>query len=210
MRLSTAIFSILAVAPSVLSSVIIPGYITEGLWIGVPIDDDGGSGNFTGNYTWSQVPNIPEHLLRRQACRLAGEDDSSVAAPVLDASAVSRRDTTGCTGRGLDPFEYTRSYELAHVSDTYTFPFLSLPDVYKDTCSLGINIPARAISVWPVCRTFWFNCNWRYSSYRCNPNDLVITIHSTQYRCGQFGSGWDYLSVPDISWGVEHVGFGVC
>jgi hypothetical protein len=39
---------------------------------------------------------------------------------------------------------------------------------------------------------------------------MTIAYNSITYACGTWSTGWDYLSVPNVTPGVERVGYGVC
>jgi len=39
---------------------------------------------------------------------------------------------------------------------------------------------------------------------------MTITLNSVQFRCGDTGTGFDYLSVPNVSFGVDSIFTNIC
>lgn len=71
-------------------------------------------------------------------------------------------------------------------------------------------VPARNVYMWYAKSAFWFVCNYQYRAYNCSQKDMEISLHRLRDHCGEDRSGFDFLSKPGVSWGVENIGHTVC
>ncbi|KAK4444023.1 hypothetical protein QBC34DRAFT_475983 [Podospora aff. communis PSN243] len=109
-----------------------------------------------------------------------------------------RGDQTGC------PWDGTRHIN-ADASD------VAYNNFKQSTLTQTAILPSRSIFVVVQDMTFWYACNYhREGVYLITPVDLGIALASITYRCGRGLAGWDHLRGPDVTLGVESVGFGVC
>ncbi|KAF6810536.1 hypothetical protein CPLU01_15286 [Colletotrichum plurivorum] len=184
-----AVFAIFALA-SVALGLALPA-LEDGIWVAQFHDGTG------EDPTWIKLADIPpDHLIRRDSGGSAARSVEPFMEPSVEdrsvGSSVEKRDQTGCTGRTADPVYYA-------------FAFQTL----WNQCANGI-FPSHSITVVTVGNVFWYVCNYNNANYGCNQNDMTITLHSVEYSCGKGVTGWDHLDAPNVTWGVELVGAGVC
>ncbi|KAK5659743.1 hypothetical protein OQA88_954 [Cercophora sp. LCS_1] len=191
------LFAALSLLLAPVQGIVVPRDLGDGFFTGIV--------NSTGGITWTKEGDLPAALQRRVD---AGEFKASQTRPnctdtylptnssLTPTPGLSKRDEVGCTGRRV-LWGHTDIYES----------FKAI--VYQRRCST-FAYQSRTIFTMTLGDWFWYGCNYQSGLYYCNPQDVEIAYVSVKYRCGDEGTGWDHLDVPNFTSGIEQLGYGVC
>ncbi|KAK5652875.1 hypothetical protein OQA88_9541 [Cercophora sp. LCS_1] len=146
-----------------------------------------GSLDATGEPTLNKIGNLTLPQNRRDL-------SSPFVAGGSSRPSLARRDQVGCTGRNVEEW---RNYDLYRAME--------------NACSNNGNfLKARSFHTIYNGGTYWYVCNYRREQTGCNFADVYVARNSIVYRCGSDRTGWDYISAPDQTFGVDVASAEVC